>query len=221
MRDQLVDGALRVAREADLQNAGTIEFLVRGDSHWFIEANARLQVEHTITEEVTGVDLVQAQLRLAAGESLADLGLGGDVEARGFAVHGFAVQARVNLETIAGDGTVRPTAGVLHIFEPATGPGVRTDTYASTGYQTNPAFDSLLAKVIGHAASDDVSDAIDRTIRALRELRVTGVETNALFLEAVLAHPDVRAGVATTDFVDRNVADLVERAACGRVGGTL
>ena len=118
-----------------------------------------------------GVDLVQAQLRLAAGESLADLGLGGDPPVHGFAVHGFAVQARVNLETIAGDGTVRPTGGVLRIFEPATGPGVRTDTYASTGYQTNPAFDSLLAKVIGHAASSDVSDAIDRTRRALRELR--------------------------------------------------
>ncbi len=212
VRDQLAEGALRIAREAGLQNAATIEFLVRGDSHWFIEANARLQVEHTITEEVTGVDLVQAQLRLAAGESLADLGLGGDRAVHGFAVHGFAVQARVNLETIAGDGTVRPTGGVLRIFEPATGPGVRTDTYASTGYQTNPAFDSLLAKVIGHAASDDVSDAIDRTRRALRELRVIGVETNAGFLEAVLAHPDVRAGVATTDFVDRNVADLVERA---------
>ena len=153
---------------------------------------------------------MQAQLRLAAGESLADLGLGGDPAVHGFAVHGFAVQARVNLETIAGDGTVRPTGGVLRIFEPATGPGVRTDTYASTGYQTNPAFDSLLAKVIGHAASEDVSDAIDRTRRALRELRVIGVETNTGFLEAVLAHPDVRAGVATTDFVDRNVADLVD-----------
>ncbi len=203
----MIQGALRIAREVGLQNASTIEFLVRGDSHWFIEANARLQVEHTITEEVTGVDLVQAQLRLAAGESLADLGLEGEPQVRGF-----AVQARVNLETISSDGSVRPTGGVLRIFEPATGPGVRTDTYASSGYETNPSFDSLLAKVIGHAPSDDVSDAIDRTVRALRELRVAGVETNAAFLEAVLAHPDVRAGLATTDFVDRNVAELVATA---------
>ena len=207
VRDDLVHGALRIAREVGLQNASTIEFLVRGEAYWFIEANARLQVEHTITEEVTEVDLVQAQLRLAAGESLDDLGLEGEPDVRGF-----AVQARVNLETIGADGSVRPTGGVLKVFEPATGPGVRTDTYASTGYQTNPAFDSLVAKVIGHAPSGDVVDAIDRTVRGLRELRVMGVETNAGFLEAVLAHPDVRASLATTDFVDRNVAELVAAA---------
>ena len=124
-------------------------------------------------------------------------------------MRGFAVQARVNLETIGADGTVRPTGGVLKVFEPAAGPGVRTDTYASTGYQTNPSFDSLLAKVIGHAATDDVGDALDRTSRALRELRVEGLETNVPFLQAILAHPDVRTGLATTDFVDRNVAQLV------------
>ena len=209
VREQLTEGALRVAREAGLQNASTIEFLVKGDEHWFIEANARLQVEHTITEEVTGVDLVQAQLRLAAGETLSDLGLDADVLERGITVRGFAVQARVNLETISADGTVRPTGGVLKVFEPAAGPGVRTDTYASSGYQTNPSFDSLLAKVIGHAPNGGVGDALDRTSRALRELRVDGVETNVAFLQAILAHPDVRAGLATTDFVDRNVAELV------------
>ena len=204
VRERLVDDAVRLALEAGLQSASTIEFLVRGDAHWFIEVNARLQVEHTITEEVTGVDLVQAQLRLAAGETLSDLGLDRELEIRGF-----AVQARVNLETIGADGTVRPTGGVLKVFEPAAGPGVRTDTYASTGYQTNPSFDSLLAKVIGHAATDDVGDALDRTSRALRDLRVEGLETNVSFLQAILAHPDVHTGLATTDFVDRNVAQLV------------
>ena len=118
-------------------------------------------------------------------------------------MRGFAVQARVNLETIGADGTVRPTGGVLKAFEPAAGPGVRTDTYASTGYPTNPSFDSLLAKVIGHAATDDVGDALDRTSRALGELRIEGVATNVPFLQAILAHPDVRTGLATTDFVDR------------------
>ena len=215
VREQLTDGALRIAREAGLHNAGTIEFLVRGESYWFIEANARLQVEHTITEEITGVDIVQAQLRLAAGQTLSDLGLDREVS-----FVGHAVQARVNLETVGADGAVRPTGGVLRVFEPSTGPGVRTDTYGSGGYQTNPSFDSLLAKVIGHAASDDVADAIDRTARALRELRVEGVETNIPFLQAILAHPDVRAGVATTDFVDRAIAELVEAAgAAGAQGG--
>jgi acetyl/propionyl-CoA carboxylase alpha subunit/acetyl-CoA carboxylase carboxyltransferase component len=206
-RALLTDGALRIAREAGLRNAGTIEFLVRGASHWFIEANARLQVEHTITEEITGVDIVQAQLRLAAGQTLADLGLDGEVS-----FVGHAVQARVNLETIGADGAVRPTGGILRVFEPSTGPGVRTDTYGSGGYQTNPSFDSLLAKVIGHSSSEDVVDAIERTSRGLRELRVEGVETNISFLQAILAHPDVRAGLATTDFVDRAVDNLIAAA---------
>ncbi len=207
VRERLTDGALRIAREAGLRNAGTIEFLVRGASHWFIEANARVQVEHTITEEITGVDIVQAQLRLAAGQTLADLGLDREVP-----FVGHAVQARVNLETIGADGAVRPTGGVLRVFEPSTGPGVRTDTYGSGGYQTNPSFDSLLAKVIGHSSSGDVVDAIERTARGLRELRVEGVATNISFLQAILAHPDLRAGLATTDFVDRAVADLVAAA---------
>ncbi|HMK11563.1 MAG TPA: carboxyl transferase domain-containing protein [Acidimicrobiales bacterium] len=207
VRERLLDDATRLGRQVHLENAATVEFLVHGDRHWFVEANARLQVEHTITEEVTGVDLVQAQLRLAAGESLADLGLDRPVEARGH-----AVQARVNLETIAADGTVRPTGGVLRVFEPATGPGVRTDTYATAAYQTNPAFDSLLAKVIAYAPSDDVRDAVDRASRALEELRVEGVETNIGFLRAILDDPDVRSGLVTTDFVDVHLADLVRAA---------
>ncbi len=209
IRDALTRDALRIAKEVGFENAGTMEFLVRrdaaaeGPTHWFIEANARLQVEHTVTEEVMGVDLVQAQLRLAAGDTLDALGLDASPTPRGC-----AVQARVNLETVGADGTVRPTGGVLRIFEAPTGPGVRTDTFAASGYQTNPSFDSLLAKVIGHAPSADPADAIERAARALRELRIDGVETNTSFLLALLAEPEVRAGRATTDFVDRNVAEL-------------
>jgi acetyl-CoA carboxylase carboxyltransferase component/biotin carboxylase len=214
IRDALTRDALRIAKEVGFENAGTMEFLVRrdaaaeGPTHWFIEANARLQVEHTVTEEVTGVDLVQAQLRLAAGDTLDALGLDASPTPRGC-----AVQARVNLETVGADGTVRPTGGVLRIFEAPTGPGVRTDTFAASGYQTNPSFDSLLAKVIGHAPSADPADAIERAARALRELRIDGVETNTPFLLALLAEPEVRAGRATTDFVDRNVAELAGTAA--------
>ncbi len=213
VREALTRDALRIASEVGFENAGTVEFLVRrdgaaeGPTHWFIEANARLQVEHTVTEEVMGVDLVQAQLRLAAGDTLTALGL--DVAP---SPRGFAVQARVNLETVGVDGAVRPTGGVLRVFEPPTGPGLRTDTFASTGYQTNPSFDSLLAKIVGHAPSSNPGDAIERTARALRELRIEGVDTNASFLLAILDHPEVRAGRTTTDFVDRNVAELANSA---------
>ena len=113
-----------------------------------------MQVEHTVTEEVTGVDLVQTQIRLANGDSLGELGL----DAPGIAVpRGYAVQARVNMETIAADGSVRPNAGTLRIYEAPNGPGVRTDGFGYTGYKTSTAFDSLLAKVIVHSGSKEFS----------------------------------------------------------------
>ena len=104
----------------------------------FIEANARLQVEHTVTEEVTGIDLVQSQIRVAGGESLSNLGLVNPVKPRGF-----AIQARVNLETLSVDGSVLPSAGTLIAYDPPSGPGVRVDGFGYNGYQTSTAFDSL------------------------------------------------------------------------------
>ena len=109
----------------------------------FIEANARLQVEHTVTEEVTGVDLVKTQLRLAAGSSLADLGL---TQERIPEPRGFAMQVRINMETIASDGAPRSSGGTLAAFEVPSGPGLRTDTFGYVGYTISPSFDSLLAK---------------------------------------------------------------------------
>ena len=110
-----------------------------------------------MTEAVTGVDLVQAQLRIAGGESLVELGL---TQSQIPAARGFAIQARVNMETLSADGQTRPGGGTLTAFEPPTGPGVRTDTYGYAGYATNPAFDSLLAKVIGHSSSPDFANAV-------------------------------------------------------------
>src|SRR5690606_37491277 len=133
---------------------GTFEFLVDADTAgsedapWaFIEANARLQVEHTVTEEVTGVDLVHAQLRLAGGRTLAELGL---AQADLPAPRGHAIEVRVNMETMQPDGSPRPAGGTLTAFELPTGPGVRVDTFGYVGYRTSPAFDSLLAKVVAH-----------------------------------------------------------------------
>jgi acetyl/propionyl-CoA carboxylase alpha subunit len=197
------DAALEVARAAGIDNVATVELLVRGDDIAFLEVNPRLQVEHTVTEEVTGVDLVQLQLRLAEGAALADLGL-----AEPPAVRGAAVQARVLMETLAADGTTRPSSGMLTTFEVPSGPGLRVDGFGYTGYATSTRYDSLLAKVVAHHPAGHAA-ALSRLERALRELRVTGVATNTTFLLRLLRHPDVRSGAVDTTFVERHLAALV------------
>src|SRR5262249_13037992 len=174
----------------------------------FIEANARLQVEHTVTEAVTGVDLVQAQIRLAQGATLKELGL--DTPGIG-RPRGYAIQARVNMETIEPDGSVRPSGGTLTVYEAPNGPGVRTDGFGYAGYRTSAAFDSLLAKVIVHAP--DFTAAVGRASRALSELRLDGVTTNIPFLCNILAHDDFAAGRLHTRWVDENLAALVAESA--------
>ena len=213
LRDRITAAAVRLAKASGYRNLGTFEFIVATDEDgeagdfWFIETNARLQVEHTVTEEVTGVDLVQLQLRLAAGESLADLGLS---QQDAPSPRGFAVQARVNMETMAADGSTRPSGGALTAFDIPSGPGVRTDTFGYAGYRTSPSFDSLLAKVVGYSPSPSLADALRRTSRALAEFRIEGVATNVDLLQTILAHPDLAAGRVYTRFVDDHVAALVD-----------
>ncbi|MYJ76113.1 MAG: carbamoyl-phosphate synthase large subunit [Gammaproteobacteria bacterium] len=207
-RARIIDAAVRFAARVGYRNAGTFEFLVdvseAGDGGFaFIETNARLQVEHTVTEEVTGVDIVRAQLELARGATIAELGLGAAVAPRGH-----AVQARVCMESVRGDGAILPASGTLLAYEPPSGPGVRTDGFGYAGYETSLAFDSLLAKVVGHSPSADFGDAVRRTSRALAEFRIEGVETNVAFLQAILAHPDFVAGRVHTRFVDEHIAEL-------------
>ncbi|MGI9597220.1 MAG: biotin carboxylase N-terminal domain-containing protein, partial [Acidimicrobiales bacterium] len=209
----VTEAAVAMAAEVGYRSLGTWEFLVDADGQSrvaFMETNARIQVEHTVTEEVTGVDLVQAQLRIAGGETLGDLGLD---QAGIPAPRGHAVQVRVNSETMTAEGTARPSGGTLVAFEAPTGPGIRTDTYGYVGYTTNPAFDSLLAKVIGHASSTVYADAVQRARRALAEFRVEGVATNIGFLQALLDRPEVVANDVTTSFVTDNAAELVDAAA--------
>lgn len=205
LRERICDASLRIAREVGYTNIGTFEFLVDTESETFafIEANARLQVEHTVTEAVTGVDIVAAQIQLAAGASLVDLGLAGSIEPTGF-----AIQTRVNMERMAEDGSVVPTGGTLAVFEPPTGPGVRTDGFGYSGYTTSPHYDSLLAKVICHSPREDFATAVLKTRRALNEFRIEGVATNLGFLKNLLAHPDFTAGVLWTNWVDEHLAEL-------------
>jgi acetyl/propionyl-CoA carboxylase alpha subunit/acetyl-CoA carboxylase carboxyltransferase component len=211
LRRQIIDAAVRFAKSVRYSNLGTFEFLVDvsrsagGQPFVFIEANARLQVEHTVTEAVTGVDLVQTQIRLARGETLAELGL----DAPGIAhPRGFAIQARVNMETIGADGSVRPGGGTMTVYEAPSGPGVRTDGFGYAGYRTSSAFDSLLAKVIAHSPSPDFAAAVGRITRALSEFRIDGVGTNIPFLRNILAHPDFTGGNIHTRWVDEHMAAL-------------
>lgn len=190
LRDRLLEDAVRLAEAADYGNAGTIEFLVEPatDSYWFIEANARIQVEHTVTEEVTGVDLVQAQLQIAAGATLDDLGLG-DQDAVPETT-GTAVQARV----------VATGGGTLTAYREPSGRGVRVDGFAYTGFTMSGAFDPMIAKVIAHA--DDHLAALARASRAIDEFLVEGVGTNLDWLAGLLRHETVTAGDARTTLLD-------------------
>ena len=213
LRERLSSAAVRLAQETHYASLGTFEFLVDAEqggdnaTFAFIEANARLQVEHTVTEEVTGIDLVKAQLRLAGGSSLADLGL---TQERIPAPRGFAMQVRINMETIDSDGTPRPSGGTLTAFEVPSGPGLRTDTFGYVGYTTSPSFDSLLAKLIGASPSSDFSDVVTRTYRALCEFKIEGVATNIPFLQSLLRHPAFVKNQIYTRFVEDRGAELVQ-----------
>jgi acetyl/propionyl-CoA carboxylase alpha subunit/acetyl-CoA carboxylase carboxyltransferase component len=212
LRGRIIEAAKQLASYAGYDNLGTFEFLVDGaadGSFAFIEANPRLQVEHTITEEVLGIDLVRAQLAVASGAALSSLGLD---QASISKPRGYAMQLRVNMETLDETGATHPTGGVLAVFEPPSGPGVRVDSFGYAGYKTSAAFDSLLAKVIVHTPGEAWHDVVAKASRSLREFRIDGVVTNIAFLQAVLAHPDFRTNRIATDFIDGNIAKLVEAA---------
>ncbi len=212
LRERLRRAALAMAETVRFESLGTFEFLIdgieldEGVDFAFIEANPRLQVEHTVTEEVTGLDLVKLQLELAAGRTLASLGLepGRPPEARGF-----AIQLRINLERMDPDGTPRPSGGTLTAFEPPSGPGIRVDTYGYAGYRTSPSFDSLLAKLVAHTTEPDFAAVIVRAQRALREFKVEGAATNLPFLQALLRHPELAEARVYTRFIDDHATELL------------
>ncbi|MEQ8859794.1 MAG: carboxyl transferase domain-containing protein [Pseudomonadales bacterium] len=210
LRDAVIDAAMRLAEHVRYDNLGTMEFLIDdGEADprpVFIEANARLQVEHTVTEEITGVDLVRVQLELAAGATLVDLGLD---RTRIPQPRGRALQARVNMETMQEDGGTRPAGGTLRRFQVPTGSGVRVETAGYAGYTPNASFDSLLAKVIVHQPDQDGAALLRRADRALAAFDIDGVPTNRDFLRALLCHDAVRNDAVYTRFVEDHVAELV------------
>ena len=218
-REAIVEAAVRIARDVGYSSLGTFEFLLdasdgSNDRFYFLEANARLQVEHTVTEQVTGVDLVQSQLRAAQGSTIAELGLDDPSWLR---PRGYAIQSRVNMETLTPDGSVRPAAGTLKAYEAPSGPGVRTDGFGYVGYQTSTSFDSLLAKVIAHSPTPRFEDAVTRSLRALSEFRIEGVASNIPFLTNVLEHEDLAEGRVHTRWVDEQMAELAATNGVQRV----
>lgn len=211
LRAALADAAVTIGRELRLAGLATCEFLVDldGDERFvFIEANPRLQVEHTVTEEVFGVDLVVAQLRLATGASLADTGLA-DATPRGS-----AVQARVNAERSGPDGAPLPAAGTLTRF--AAPEGVRVDTAARAGVTVDPRYDTLLAKVVARGAS--FAAAVDAARAAVVALELGGVDTNIDLLGAILADEDVRAARLSTALLEARIRGDAADAAGVAVG---
>ncbi|MGW5110717.1 carboxyl transferase domain-containing protein [Nocardia sp. NPDC004123] len=203
VRDRVHREAVLIAEAVGCRGVITVEFLVDGTNVWFLEVNPRLQVEHTVTEAVTGVDLVALQLDLAQGRTLAELDLPKN-ETRGY-----AVQARVNAELLAADGTVLPSTGVISRFDVPTGAGVRVDTAAQVGTRQGVQFDSLLAKIIASAPS--YRAVLQRCADALAETVISGVDTNLHLLRAVLAELG-DAGPVTTAWFEQRLDDLRSRA---------
>jgi acetyl/propionyl-CoA carboxylase alpha subunit/acetyl-CoA carboxylase carboxyltransferase component len=216
LRRELHRAAARLCAQADYRGIATVEFLVTDEQFVFLEVNPRIQVEHTVTEEVTGVDLVAVQLRIAQGASFHQLRLpsgivadAGEVVGALAAVRGIAIQTRVNMETMDADGSVLPTAGTLTVFSPPSGPGVRVDTFGRPGLTPSPRYDSLLAKVITRVRGSSFSAAVRKAQTALDEFAIEGIRTNAGFLREVLSHSQVHTGPITTGFVDQNLSAFV------------
>lgn len=205
VRQGLLEAAATMARALKFSNIGTFEFLVSGNKFVFIEANARLQVEHTVTEEVTGIDLVQVQFELAQGKTLGELGL---EQEKIPAPRGYAIQLRVNMERMTPDGKTFPSGGTLSKFIVPTGAGIRIETAAYPGYTTSPHFDSLLAKVIAHHPSPEFKAVLDRAYRALGEFQIEGLSTNVQLLRSLLKHPHVRESEDYTRFIEDHISEL-------------
>ncbi|WP_370182404.1 carboxyl transferase domain-containing protein [Rhodococcus wratislaviensis] len=219
LRSDLHEAAARLCASVGYRGLATVEFLVSRDGFVFLEVNPRIQVEHTVTEEVTGIDLVAVQIDIARGADFGDLVLQDGISAVGLdtsgvpaVARGIAVQARVNMETMRPDGQAVPAAGTLSVFSPPTGPGVRVDTYGRPGLSPSPRYDSLLAKVIVHSRGPSFSAAVRKTDAALAEFVVEGVPTNIGFLRAILADPGFADGVVGTDHLAERMSTLVDAA---------
>ena len=193
LRKTMGKAALAIAEMAGYSNAGTVEFIADDSGNfYFLEVNKRIQVEHPITEEVTGVDLVKQQILIAAGEKLS-------ISQSDVTIKGHAIECRINAEDPFND--FRPSPGRIEMYYPPGGPGIRLDSHAYAGYTIPPYYDSMIGKLI--AVGKDRTDALNKMTRALSEFMVTGIKTTIPFELAILQDPDFRRGNYTTNFVER------------------
>jgi len=198
LRAELHKYALDLTAAAKYKNAGTVEFLVdTGDMKpYFIEVNPRIQVEHTVTEEVTGIDIVKAQLRIAAGATLKEAGL----IQENITARGVAIQSRITTENPEKD--FAPDTGTLSVYRHSAGPGIRMDGIGYSGMVVTPYYDSMLCKYTVRGST--FQEALARMKRTLQECRIRGVKTNIPFILNVMTHPEFETGIVTTSFIDEN-----------------
>ncbi|MGO8677686.1 MAG: acetyl-CoA carboxylase biotin carboxylase subunit [Limisphaerales bacterium] len=193
LREKMGKAAIRIAKEANYTNAGTVEFLVDKDGNfYFLEMNKRIQVEHPITEEVTGIDLVRYQIMLAMGEPLR-------LSSSDVHVRGHAIECRINAEDPFDD--FRPSPGRIEMYYQPGGRGVRVDTHVYAGYTIPPTYDSMMGKLITYGR--DRREAMEKMSRALSEYMITGVKTTISFEQAILQDPNFRRGTYSTSFIDQ------------------
>ena len=212
LRRALHQAAVRLCARVGLQGLATVEFLVTGEDFVFLEVNPRIQVEHTVTEETTGLDLVAVQLAISGGASFYQLGSAPGIASDGTEVigepaaqRGIAIQLRVNTESFGPDFSVLPSAGALTVFSPPSGPGVRVDTYGRPGLVVSSQYDSLLAKVIVHVHGSSWRAAVRKADTALSEFGIEGIHTNIGFLRGLLTDDCVESGWVSTAFLDEKL----------------
>ena len=208
LKEKMFDASVALIKSSKYEGLATVEFLVNyaKEDYRFIECNARLQVEHTVTEAVLGLDLVRAQIQIASGKTLKQLKL----EQKNIPEpKGFAIQSRVNMEVIDSEGEIKPSGGKFISFDLPSGPGVRSDSYGYSGYETNPAFDSLIAKVITHSPEDNFKQALKRNYRSLCEFKIEGVPTNLDLLKNILSDTKFKNNESHTNFLDQNIKNLL------------
>jgi len=205
LRSELIEAARSMAGAARYKGIGTFEFLIdETGSYFFMEANPRLQVEHTVTEEITGVDLVEIQLEIAQGRTLEELDLSEAPNPRGY-----AIQLRVLAETLDDADHVRPDGARIESFETPSGPGIRIDTAMRSGLSPHPAFDSLLAKLVVSSPDADFERCVRRAQRAVSEFRIQGPRTNLPLLAALLERPEFLQNRLSTRFIAENADELI------------
>ena len=199
LRKEMGEAAIKICKAVNYENAGTIEFLVSGNEFYFIEMNTRIQVEHPITEMITGIDIVKEQIKIAAGEKLS-------FSQKDIILKGHSIECRLNAENPKND--FRPSPGIINLIHIPSGNGIRFDSFIYTDYEIQPFYDSMIGKIIVHG--EDRAEAIRKMCATLEELVVEGPNTNQTFLYVIMNDHDYIKGNFDTSFVKKKIDSLLE-----------